>query len=221
MRHALLRHALAASLSTFGPRSRALMSAAPAMITPRERFLFDLNGFLVVRGVFTPEEVAAANAAIDKHAASLQPRAEAGLRNAKSGTPLSATGPRIDMGGMLWWPESEAALFRDALVHPKLVPYYTELMGEGYRLDHRTPTGERTRRNLHTPLASCSRPKVRYPWFEQSRCSWCKTATARASRCTAAPSPTMARRTAPLAPSCSTASRTGRCGRACSPSRCR
>lgn len=132
--HALLRHALAASLSTFGPRSRALMSTSA--ITPRERFLFDLNGFLVVRGVFTPEEVAAANAAIDKRADSLQPRDEAGLRNAKSGTPLSATGPRIDAGGMLYWPDKEADLFRDALVHPKLVPYYTELMGEGYRLDH-------------------------------------------------------------------------------------
>ena len=139
MRQALVRHALAASLSTIGPRSRTLMSAAePAAtrITARERFLFDLNGFLVVRGVFTPEEVAAANAAIDEHADGLQPRADAGLRNAKSGTPMSATGPRNDMGGMLWWPDKSADLFRNALVHPKLVPYYIELMGEGYRLDH-------------------------------------------------------------------------------------
>ena len=42
--------------------------APPAvqMMTDTERYLFDLNGFLVVRGVFSPGEVAAANAAIDR-----------------------------------------------------------------------------------------------------------------------------------------------------------
>ena len=47
----------------------------------QERFLFDLNGFLVVRGVFSAEEVASANAAIDAHAGELHAR-EGQLRNA-------------------------------------------------------------------------------------------------------------------------------------------
>jgi hypothetical protein len=37
-------------------------------------FEFDLNGWVVVRGVLTPEEVAAANAAIDVHSAELHER---------------------------------------------------------------------------------------------------------------------------------------------------
>jgi hypothetical protein len=59
----------------------------------------------VIRNVFTPEEVASANAAIDAHMDTLKPRESAGLRNAKAGTPLAAAGPRCDMGGMLFWPK--------------------------------------------------------------------------------------------------------------------
>ena len=104
-------------------------------MTERERFLFDLNGFLVLRNVFTPEEVAKANAAIDANKAALAAR-EKDLRNAKEGTPMAAAGPRNDMGGMLWWPEEQSAVFRSVLTHPKLVPYYEALCGEGYRMDH-------------------------------------------------------------------------------------
>ena len=117
--------------------SRPLMSAAMATggMSARERFLFDLNGFLVLRNVFTPTELAAANGAIDARAAGLQARDEAALRNTKAETPLAASGPRLDMGGMLYWPEAGASLFRSALTHERLVPYFTELLGEGYRLE--------------------------------------------------------------------------------------
>ena len=37
---------------------------------------------------------------------------------------------------MLGWSEPECRLFRDVLTHPRLVPYYCALLGEGYRLDH-------------------------------------------------------------------------------------
>ena len=36
-------------------------------MTEKELFLFDLNGFVVIEGALTPEEVAAGNAAIDHH----------------------------------------------------------------------------------------------------------------------------------------------------------
>ena len=110
-------------------------AASTVTITERERFLFDLNGFLVVRNVFSAEEIAAANVAVDAHQSTMKPRQDA-LRNAKAGTPMSADGPRNDMGGMLWWPEEQSQVFRDVLTHPKLVPYYTALCGEGYRMDH-------------------------------------------------------------------------------------
>jgi hypothetical protein len=40
------------------------------------------------------------------------------------------------MGGMLHWPAEQSRTFRDVLTHPRLLPYYTALLGEGYRLDH-------------------------------------------------------------------------------------
>merc|ERR1712146_759127 len=49
---------------------------------------------------------------------------------------MSASGPRLDMGGMLFWPESDAKLFRDVLAHPRLIPYFTAFCGEGFRMDH-------------------------------------------------------------------------------------
>lgn len=112
------------------------MSAAATQMSPHDKFLFDLNGYVVVRNVFSPEEVAAANAAIDVHADKLCARSEASLRNAQAGTLHSAAGPRLDMGGMLGWPKPHCDVFRSVLAHPLLVPYINELCGEGYRLDH-------------------------------------------------------------------------------------
>ena len=98
--------------------------------------MFDLNGFIVLRGVFSAEEVAAANKAIDAKASNLHARDPAALRNAKAGTALAAAGPRLDMGGMLLWPEPHCDFFRSVLAHERLVPYLTTLCGPGYRLDH-------------------------------------------------------------------------------------
>ena len=36
-------------------------------VTPAQRYLFDTNGYIVLKGVFTKEEVFAANEAIDAH----------------------------------------------------------------------------------------------------------------------------------------------------------
>ena len=53
------------------PRRTTTMSAVngdfPTEMTDDERYLFDLNGFIIVRGVLTPEEVKQANDAIDNH----------------------------------------------------------------------------------------------------------------------------------------------------------
>ena len=105
-------------------------------LSTHEKFIFDLNGFIVIRNVFSPEEIAAANAAIDAHSTDLIARNKADLRNAKAGTPMSASGPRLDLGGILYWPEPHAKVFRSVLDHPKLVPYLTTFCGEGYRMDH-------------------------------------------------------------------------------------
>ena len=117
-------------------RARAMSSHAGAKVSEHDRFMFDLNGFLVLRNVFSAQEVAAANAAIDAQSASLMERSAAGLRNASAGTPMAASGPRQDMGGMMLWPKPHCDIFRQVLAHPTLVPYLNALCGEGYRMDH-------------------------------------------------------------------------------------
>ena len=37
---------------------------------------------------------------------------------------------------MLGWDAPDRDVFRKVLAHPKLVPYYHTMMGEGYRMDH-------------------------------------------------------------------------------------
>mmetsp|Transcript_18039 Transcript_18039/g.34204 ORF Transcript_18039/g.34204 Transcript_18039/m.34204 type:complete len:246 (-) Transcript_18039:530-1267(-) len=112
--------------------------ASKSWICEDERYLFDLNGFLVLRGVFSADEVKQANDAIDHHLKEIKERQEPELRNTRAKTPLSGDGVsgRKDLGGALGWPGSHSDVFRRMLADPKLVPYYHELLGVGYRLDH-------------------------------------------------------------------------------------
>eukprot|EP00614_Pseudopedinella_elastica_P025766 CAMPEP_0172616710 /NCGR_PEP_ID=MMETSP1068-20121228/66893_1 /TAXON_ID=35684 /ORGANISM="Pseudopedinella elastica, Strain CCMP716" /LENGTH=355 /DNA_ID=CAMNT_0013422233 /DNA_START=121 /DNA_END=1188 /DNA_ORIENTATION=- len=118
-------------------RALGTRSSAQASISEEERYLFDIEGFLVVKNVFSKDEVAAANRAVDAHGHELKERRGA-LRNTKTGTTLSGDGKtgRRDLAGMLGWPSPESDFFRSVLAHPKLVPYYHAFLGEGYRMDH-------------------------------------------------------------------------------------
>ena len=61
-------------------------------MTDLERYLFDLNGFLVVRGVFTEDEIAAANAAVDARAEPSSSARATSVSAASSGDPLAGDG---------------------------------------------------------------------------------------------------------------------------------
>lgn len=102
-------------------------------LTSKEKFLFDLNGYIVVRGALAPAEVAGLNAAIDTHAHEARSREQPALWNAKKDGAFGDTGARRDLGGMLSWDEDD---FRKLLAHPRLAPYVASLVGDGYRLDH-------------------------------------------------------------------------------------
>lgn len=105
-------------------------------MTEDERYLFDLNGYIIVRGVFSPEEVAEFNAVIDRHEPEMIQRSDAALRNAVKGTTMYGTGPgRKDLGRILeWGPDSR--IFKSVLAHPRLVPFFHGVLGKGYRMDH-------------------------------------------------------------------------------------
>ena len=51
-----------------GARSFAAASPAAPAMTPEQKYLFDLNGFIVIRGVLSSEEITAAHEAMDAHA---------------------------------------------------------------------------------------------------------------------------------------------------------
>lgn len=108
----------------------------PIEMSEDERYLFDLNGYLIVRGVLTPEEVKACNDVIDAHASEMIERTAGPLRNTLKGTALAGTGPgRKDLGGVLEWGE-ESKVFKSILAHPRLVPIFHGILGKGYRMDH-------------------------------------------------------------------------------------
>lgn len=106
-------------------------------ISSKCKYLFDLNGYIIVRGILNPKELNSANMAIDKRIDNLaKERKNNILRNTKEGTPLAGNGTtgRKDLGGILEWTDTD--VFKSILDHPKLIPYFHEFCGEGYRMDH-------------------------------------------------------------------------------------
>ena len=100
-----------------------------------EKYLFDLNGYLLIENVLTPEEIQRANEAIDHH---LDPANTRSMdQSLDGGSPaLKGEHGRGDLGGMLHWEEPWSLPFRDMLVHPRIVPYLNEILGKGFRMDH-------------------------------------------------------------------------------------
>lgn len=100
-----------------------------------ERYLFDLHGFLVVEGVLSKAEVAAANEAIERHADGIVERVGEASLSSDSKTMQGETG-RGDLGGLLSWEKPWCDPFRAMLAHPQITPYLNQLLGKGWRLDH-------------------------------------------------------------------------------------
>lgn len=84
-------------------------------MTPEERFLFDLHGYLVVKQVLSSVEVAALNRRADR---SRPPT-------------LDALGYDRVFNASAWGPQYHALID-----HPTVVPYLRELVGPHFRLDH-------------------------------------------------------------------------------------
>ena len=100
-----------------------------------EKYLFDINGYVVVEQVLTPDEVALCNVAIDHHADQINERTGEMSLSGDSQT-LKGSSGRGDMGGMLSWENPYCDPFHDILVHPRIVPYLNTILGQGFRMDH-------------------------------------------------------------------------------------
>lgn len=97
----------------------------------RERYFWDLTGYLVVRGVLSKEEVARANDIVDRY----WDRVEVGGSTARDSVAFAGTG-RPMMPGILEFPKPDCDPFREMLAHPVLVKYLNVMCDKGFRLDH-------------------------------------------------------------------------------------
>ncbi|KAH8063090.1 phytanoyl-CoA dioxygenase [Aureococcus anophagefferens] len=97
----------------------------------QECFLFDLNGYLVIRALRRRGRGAQRRVAAHAHEAVAR---TAALKNAREDGAFGAAGARRDLGGMLGWDDGDP--FRGLLAHPRIAPYLAALLGDGYRLDH-------------------------------------------------------------------------------------
>jgi len=84
-------------------------------MTPEEKFMFDLEGYLIVKNVLSPAEVAAMNATADE----VWP-AEDEEATFRRTSRISHWGPA----------------FQNLIDHPKVLPYLIELLGPKVRIDH-------------------------------------------------------------------------------------
>ncbi len=105
----------------------------PHQISEEELYYFDLRGYLIVRGALSAEEVAECNAALDHFWDRIEPRQESLARGAAA---LTGESGRLELDGMLGWPEPHRTPFRRLLVHPVVVSRLNGLCGRGFRLDH-------------------------------------------------------------------------------------
>jgi hypothetical protein len=109
-----------------------------ATMSEREQYLYDLQGFLVVRGFLSDEEVSQLNLSLDANA---DHRGEYGPPNLYSGDwcnrPMEGQhAPFRHYAGMLTWDVPWCRPFRDLLAHQKLIPYLNTMFGRGWKLDH-------------------------------------------------------------------------------------
>lgn len=130
------------------PRFSLISRMTPARcfatkMTPVDKYLFDTNGFLVLRNIFSKDYINCANSAVDEHLVKGELHERKGkLRTSRlygrESTPLQGDGStgRADMGGMLGWDKPNCEPFREVLAHPRLAPILNSLLGTGYRLDH-------------------------------------------------------------------------------------
>ena len=100
-----------------------------------EKYLFDLNGYLIVENVLTDEELTLANNAVDRHLDQSRIRSREQKLDGDSPT-LEGTHGRGELRNPTHWDEPDCNPFRDMLVHPRIVPYLNELLGKGFRIDH-------------------------------------------------------------------------------------
>jgi hypothetical protein len=83
-------------------------------MTEEEKFVFDLDGYLVIKNVLSPQELDDLNALVDEYFAD------------------SDNEPLRDLNKISNWGQAT----KNLIDHPKVLPYLVELLGPKVRIDH-------------------------------------------------------------------------------------
>ena len=97
----------------------------------RERYHWDVFGYLIVRNVLTGDMIEAANRAIDLHRDQVEWRP---IQSAELPTMCGTAQARFE--GMLTWAQPYCDPFRNMLAHPVVVDRLNVMCDPGFRLDH-------------------------------------------------------------------------------------
>lgn len=101
----------------------------------KERYYWDVTGYIVLREVLSAEEVQAANEAIDAHSDNISP-GEAN-RLSRGSEALQGLGrPSMSGTNLLDFEKPHCDPFRKMLAHPQIVSRLQVMCGKGFRLDH-------------------------------------------------------------------------------------
>ena len=130
-----LRHqARALCTGNCAPSCAAAATEAPEELSPRQKFLLDMRGFLVLPGVLSVGEVAGLNAAAD---ASWDSEYTDWLGDTHACRRAAHQSNSFhELVGMLEWSKPHCAPFRNLLAHPGIVPAMNTCHGPGWRMDH-------------------------------------------------------------------------------------
>src|SRR5438132_1173240 len=96
------------------------LGSGRSVMMDREKYLFDVQGYLVVRGFLTPEEVARLNEAIDANREKMTEHEGTYLGNSSR---LVGEEKRGVLSGMMQWEHPWCEPFREMLAHPKAISY--------------------------------------------------------------------------------------------------
>jgi hypothetical protein len=102
-------------------------------MSEREKFLFDLQGFLHVKDFLTVDEVKALNDAVDANVVPMEEYEWTGPSQYSGG--MSGEYNIRTASDMFNWDQPWCQPFRDLIAHPKLIPYLNSLFGRGWRLE--------------------------------------------------------------------------------------
>ena len=110
-------------------------------MTENEKYLFDLNGYILVQGALCKAQVAAMNEAIDHNSDKIYVRTRAQAldgsleeQGGKTAAGLKGSHGRGDFGGFFFWDEPWCQVFREVITLQDILETMVDVIGPRFRL---------------------------------------------------------------------------------------